>query len=184
MAEKILKTVIKLRRDIINNYASVSNKIPGKGEVCIVDPTATSPWANRKAIRIKIGDGVTSFSNLPYIDQQNSSIFTGFYKDGNFYFDVNCTELYEVDDEDFSTKLFIDLREGKLYFHDGEKFVCNNDSIPTATDTTPGIMKLYQTHGQNTDGAMSQKAVTDAISAIKLVVDESDTELFKLEKPW
>jgi hypothetical protein len=33
----------------------------------------------------------------------------------------------------------------------------------TATDTTPGIMKLYSTTGQNTDGTMTQKAITDEL---------------------
>lgn len=41
--KKILKTTIALRRDTINNYAAHSTHIPYKGEVCIVDPTATSP---------------------------------------------------------------------------------------------------------------------------------------------
>ena len=37
--------------------------------------------------------------------------------------------------------------------------------LPTADDTQAGIAKLYTTSGSNTDGAMTQKAVGDAISA-------------------
>jgi len=62
MAE--LKATIRLRRDTINNYASHGSHVPLKGEVCIVDPTATSPWAVAKNIRIKIGDGVKTFNQL------------------------------------------------------------------------------------------------------------------------
>ena len=43
MTKKEIKTTIKLRRDTVNNYASHGTHIPMKGEVCIVDPTATSP---------------------------------------------------------------------------------------------------------------------------------------------
>lgn len=60
MAKRVLSTTIKLRRDTINNYASYPNHIPLKGEICIVDPTASTPWAQSKNIRIKIGDGVTT----------------------------------------------------------------------------------------------------------------------------
>lgn len=35
--------------------------------------------------------------------------------------------------------------------------------IQEADETTPGIMKLYQTMGDNTDGAMSQKAISDEL---------------------
>lgn len=34
----------------------------------------------------------------------------------------------------------------------------------TATDTKAGIMKLYTTIGQNSDGTMTQKAITDELN--------------------
>lgn len=39
------------------------------------------------------------------------------------------------------------------------------ETLPMATDTQSGIAKLYTTSGTNTDGAMTQRAVGDAISA-------------------
>lgn len=36
-------------------------------------------------------------------------------------------------------------------------------SVPAASASTPGIAKLYTTTGQNTDGSMTQKAITDII---------------------
>ena len=74
MTKKEIKTTIKLRRDTVNNYASHGTHVPMKGEVCIVDPTATSPWSSTKNIRFKIGDGKTSFNNLPYVDEENYSV--------------------------------------------------------------------------------------------------------------
>ena len=38
------------------------------------------------------------------------------------------------------------------------------DATSQATDTTAGLVKLYNTTGQNTDGTMTQQAITNAIS--------------------
>ena len=181
MAKKILTTTIALRRDTINNYASHSNHVPEKGEVCIVDPTATTPWAKAKNIRIKIGDGETTFGDLKYVDQENSSVFCGYYYNSKFYADINHTEELE---ELESTMLYVDLHTGVIYYYDGEKLVANVVNVPTANDERPGILKLYQVHGQNTDGTMSQKAITDAIDAINLEVIDGESETFSLAKPW
>lgn len=38
------------------------------------------------------------------------------------------------------------------------------NTLPIANETTFGIAKLYTTTGQNTDGSMTQKSITDALS--------------------
>ena len=40
----------------------------------------------------------------------------------------------------------------------------NKPITPTATDQVAGIAKLYTTTGQNTDGSMTQKSITDALA--------------------
>lgn len=175
MAKKIVS--IKLRRDTINNYASHANHIPLKGEVCIVDPTTTSTWATEKKIRIKIGDGITPYGDLPYVDQQNSNVFAGYYHQGKFYFDAVHQKELTNDFCDFSKMIFIDLHRGVLYSHNGEEFIASVVDVPGASSTQPGIMKLYQVLGGNIDGTMSQKAITDAISAIRLEVDDESLGL-------
>ena len=45
-------------------------------------------------------------------------------------------------------------------------------------------MKLYQTSGNNTDGTMSQKVITEGVNAIKLELDEQDKECLVLDLPW
>lgn len=47
----------------------------------------------------------------------------------------------------------------------------DSPTIPTATSSVAGIMKLFTALGQNTDGAPTNKAVQDAISAISIKVD-------------
>lgn len=41
------------------------------------------------------------------------------------------------------------------------------NTLPIANETTFGIAKLYTTTGQNTDGSMTQKSITDAINRIQ-----------------
>lgn len=179
--EKTIKTTIKLRRDTINNYASHGTHIPLKGEVCIVDPTATASWAKSKNIRIKIGDGVKSFNDLPYLDEENYSVKRGYYSEGNIYEDIT----HEKKIEPSVDTLYIDLHSGNIYYYDevDSSLKANKVAIPTASATEPGIMKLYDSLGSNEDGTMTQKAITDAIDEIMLVVDEDDEEELRLVKP-
>lgn len=181
MAKKTLKTTIKLRRDTVNNYASHGNHIPLKGEVCIVDPTGTAPWAKTRNIRIKIGDGIKTWNQLSFLDQENPSLVRGYYFNNKFYLDDEHTE--ELEDFEFNL-LYLDLHKGIIYYYDGEHLVANTVEVASASDERPGIMKLYQTYGQNTDGTMSQRAITSAIDDIELVVDEIDQETLRLAKPW
>ena len=71
-----------------------------------------------------------------------------------------------------------------LSTNNGSNFVSINETLPTATENIAGIAKLYQNGGQNTDGAISQKAVTDGVQAISLAIDETDSECLVLELPW
>ena len=60
-------------------------------------------------------------------------------------------------------KIYIDDSARKLYYFDGEQYVPIQESLVTATAEIPGIVKLYGTTGYNTDGTMTQKAITDAL---------------------
>lgn len=56
MAETTLKTRIQLRSDTLANWEAVKTQIPLKGESCYETDTH----------KLKIGDGVTTWENLPY----------------------------------------------------------------------------------------------------------------------
>ena len=181
MTKKEIKTTIKLRRDTVNNYASHGTHVPMRGEVCIVDPTATSPWSSTRNIRLKIGDGKTSFNNLPYVDEENYSVRRAYYLDGALYEDVNHTRQIEPGID----ALYIDLHSGLVYYFDDSDSTLKASKvvIPNASATKAGIVRLYTSLGYNEDGTMTQKAITEAIDAIKLVVDKDDAESFYLSKP-
>ena len=63
MANTTVKTRIQLKSDTETNWDKAIHFIPLKGEVIIYSPDDTHPFS-----RIKVGDGVTSVINLPFID--------------------------------------------------------------------------------------------------------------------
>ena len=152
----ILNTIIALRRDNDYNYAKIKDRfIPQKGEICLVDTA-------RDGLRVVCGDGVTPFGELEYAFE---TLVYGYYNDGKFF-----RELELIDDIPGQVnKIYIDKTPGKtgLYYFDGINF-CQiggaAGSIPNATANTPGIMKLYDSLGSNTDGTMTQKAITDELN--------------------
>ena len=171
-----LLTKIKLRRDSASNY--LASFVPLDGEVCLVDVA-------NKGLKAKVGDGVTTWANLPYTDEQllaaiDQVVLNGYFLNAKFYTD--STYLTEL--EKSVNKIYIDKNSDVIYHYNGSNFVSINETLPTATENIAGIAKLYQNGGQNTDGAISQKAVTDGVQAISLAIDETDSECLVLELPW
>lgn len=146
---KQFKTIIRLRRDNDYNYAKISTTfVPANGEVCLVD-TATH------GLQAVIGDGISSFSQLPYAF---SCIEKGYFYEGKFYKDSAHTEELLKSD----LKIYIDIPSGVLFAYQNEEFIASSGTVP-ASETTAGVMKLYSTTGANIDGTMTQKAITDEL---------------------
>ena len=171
MAEKQLKTRVGLRRDLEANFSN--SFIPLKGEILLVDTSS--------GLRVKVGTGVTTFENLPYLDDENNVILLGYYLNGEFYTD----STYTVKLEHSNVKLYIDKNTNKLFMYLGDG-IGYKDVAPDAaqaTDQIAGIMKLYKIQGQNEDGTMTQKAITDGIDDIEFAIDSQDLECLILSKP-
>ena len=58
-----IKTRIQLKNDTENNWNKALSFVPLMGEVIIYSPDDSHPFS-----RIKVGDGVTTVINLPFID--------------------------------------------------------------------------------------------------------------------
>lgn len=69
MATKTLITRIVLRNDTYSNWAAVQDKVLVKGEPAVVF------FEDGSNPKLKIGDGVTSFENLPYVGGSESNVF-------------------------------------------------------------------------------------------------------------
>ena len=152
---KQFESIIRLRRDNDFNYAKIADTfVPANGEVCLVDTA-------REGLQVICGDGVTPFGKLSYL---GGYLVKGYYKDGNFYSGRDYAEELEPSER----KLFIDLASNLAYQYNGVAYMLlgnENGSLPTATAEIPGIMKLYETIGNNSDGTMTQKAITDELNS-------------------
>ena len=155
----VFNGVIRLRRDNEYNYAKIENSfIPANGEVCLVDTVDGK-------LRAKVGNGATVFANLSYTDsgiinEIHEVVVRGYYYDGIFYRDSAHTEVIEAS----QNRIYIEVSTCKVYSYNGTAYVTvGGTEVITATATVAGVLKLYNTMGQNTDGTMTQKAITDEL---------------------
>jgi hypothetical protein len=151
----MINAILRLRRDNDYNYAKIKNTfIPAKGEICLIDTA-------REGLKAVCGDGVTPFGMLEYF---NELIVFGYYNEEQFYKDQEFTIVIPK----AITKIYIDKITNSLYYYDGIDYIQigggSAGPIPTATANKAGIMKLYDTLGDNTDGTMTQKAITDELN--------------------
>lgn len=165
-----------IRRDNEYNYRQ---KTPANNEICLVDVAGYG-------LRVKIGDGESTFAELPYIDEAvlksiDNVIIKGYFYKDNFYADSTHTELITP----LTGRIYIDAVSSKLYTYNGTTYEAQKITLPGATAEVAGVLKLYDRPGQNTDGTMTQKAITDELDdKIEMLVHkdqemlEFDTDLF------
>ena len=150
---------IALRRDNDYNYKKIeSTFVPTNGEVCFVDVAGYG-------LRAKVGNGINTFAQLPYMDEAilqniNNLIVKGHFYLGKFYMDAEHTQPLE----DIVGRIYIDATNSKLYTYNGVNYEAPNGSLPSATAEIAGVMKLYDQIGQNIDGTMTQRAITDELN--------------------
>ena len=173
--EKIINAVIACRRDNDYNYAKVATTfIPKSGEICLVD-------TSRQGLCAIVGDGSATYGDLLAKGYVNDIFIKGFYLNGTFYnIKENPTDVNILDKN--VNKIYIDLNnKNNIYYYDGENFVLIGiGNLPTASAEVPGIMKLYNAKGNNTDGTISQFLFTQEINKkIEMNVDEQkETVIF------
>lgn len=158
-----LNTIIRLRRDNDYNYAKIKDTfIPANGEICLVDTA-------RDGLRAVCGDGQSTFGQLNFMGE---IIVKGYYKDNNFYSDKDYNVLLSAS----ITKIYIDISTSTMYYYDGLNYIAiSNADVHTATAEIPGVMKLYDTIGYNTDGTMTQRAITDELDdKVEVMINASE----------
>lgn len=156
----MINAVLRLRRDNDYNYAKIKDTfIPANGEICLVDTA-------RYGLRAVCGDGVSTFGQLEYIGE---SLEQGYYDNtaNNFYVDKNLT----IEAEKRENIIYLDIESSQLYYWTGELFKAIELNLPTASETIVGVLKLYNSTGQNTDGTMTQKAITEGMDDINEELD-------------
>lgn len=169
---------IALRRDNDYNYKKIENTfIPENGEVCFVDVAGYG-------LRTKVGDGISTFAQLPYADETilqniNSLIVKGYFYQGNFYYDAAHTTLLIG----MIGRIYIDAVSSKLYTYNGSNYETQNSRLPNATAEIAGAVKLYDSVGFNTDGTMTQRAITNELNEkFEMdVVEEEEMVIFDID---
>ena len=63
MTEKTIKSRIVHKHDSEANWSRATNFVPKQGELIIYDTDT-----NHSYVRVKIGDGITNVSSLPFFD--------------------------------------------------------------------------------------------------------------------
>ena len=170
MAIKTFEVVFKLRRDNDYNYEKVKDSfITENGEICLVDTA-------KQGLCVIVGDGVSTYGSLEY----ENTIFQRVYFIGGKIF-KDADGIQEITPNE--NKIYIDANNpNALYYYNGVQFVgIGPGSLPVASAETAGIMKLYSSSGENTDGTMTQKAITDVLNAkVGATVNlEDETVIFK-----
>ena len=161
---------IQLRRDNDYNFESVKDTfIPMNGEVVLVDVPSIG-------LRAKVGDGYTPYGQLQYVDEDlRNMVQFGYYDNGIFYRDITKQTISVA----MINKIYIDKITNKIFYYNGEQYIAisNSQVISTATSESAGVMKLYSTTGQNVDGTMTQKSITDELGLRFKTSVDTDEEL-------
>lgn len=105
MANKNFNTRIQLKNDIETNWNKATNFIPLKGEAIIYSADSTHPFS-----RLKIGDGVTVVSELPFVGNEDSQT--------NSYVSMTMAEYEALSQEE--------------KMDDTVRFITDADSLPDA----------------------------------------------------
>lgn len=165
-----ISATIQLRRDNDYNFERVKDTfIPAGGEVVLVDVAGVG-------LRAKVGDGITPYGQLQFADEDiRNMVQFGYYDNGLFYRDPTKQTISVA----MINKIYIDKTHSQIYHFDGERYVqiTNTTTIPSASSAQAGIMKLYSTTGQNVDGTMTQKSITDELDLRTKASVDTDKEL-------
>ena len=165
---KTINAIIQLRRDNDYNFEAVKNTfIPANGEVVLVDTA-------RDGLRAKVGNGYSTYAELNFTDADlRNAVLHGYFYEGKFYRDL----VHSVQMIPMINKIFIDDSTRKIYFYNGESYQNIQTTFTTASSIEPGLVKLYATTGQNTDGTMTQKAITDELDLRYKAAIDGENEL-------
>lgn len=122
MSEKNMNTRIQLKNDTETNW-NKTNFIPKKGEAIVYSTDSTHPFS-----RLKIGDGITSVINLPFLSN------------GTEILEYSSSSNFPLMGE--SGKIYIDTLENSVYRWNGNTYVEITSSMTydVATQSTAGLM--------------------------------------------
>ena len=151
---KQVNAIIRLRRDNEANFNLIKDTfIPADGEVVLVDTS--------NGLRAKIGTGITPYGLLPFCDEvARNGVVNGYLDNGIFYTDTSKTTIIDGS----PGKIYIDNAHSKIYYYENDEYKIIQQSLATATSEDFGVVKLYDSFGNNTDGTITQQFLTQELN--------------------
>ena len=136
--EKVIKTRIQLKNDTEANWNKAINFIAKQGEIIIYSADESHPFS-----RLKVGDGNTTVTTLPFIDAGTIN--------GEVLADVIVTgaNRYYFPPIGQENKLYVDLDRNAIYCYKGNsgysqlshfRYTATKTQISTINSWNPGIM--------------------------------------------
>lgn len=163
----MINAILRLRRDNDYNYAKIKDTfIPANGEICLVDTA-------RNGLRAVCGDGVSTFGQLEYIGESFQQAYWDHITE-TFYYDKKLTQEITNKKENV---LYLDIDSSQLYYYTESGFKLIEMNLPTASETVLGVLKLYDSTGDNIDGTMTQRAITEELDTKVELSLKEDEEL-------
>lgn len=169
----MINAILRLRRDNDFNYEKIKDSfVPANGEICLVDTA-------RNGLRAVCGDGVSTFAQLEYIGE---SFQQGYYDSLSGLFYKDKALAYEITDKRENV-IYLDIDSEQIYYYNGAAYKKIELGMPTASETVLGVLKLYNEVGDNVDGTMTQKAITEELNTkVELTLkEEEELVIFSLE---
>lgn len=169
MANNTIKSIqFKRGTKLALETVLIGEKKPLAGEPC---------WEN-DTNKLKIGDGVHNYGDLPYLTDGSSTygvVIVGYYKDNGFYQEESCKTLYPR----YRTKLYLDKFTDGVYYYSEDGLYHKLVQECQVDDGKAGLVKLYGYLGKNTDGAVTQKLFTEKYEELlynKIGIDTSELD--------
>lgn len=156
----INNNIIDIPKALANKYGVVKL---GTGVVTSDDGSITIDFES-------FADGVIPQSKIKF--SNGGIISRGYLHEGKFYTSTD----YKESIVGYDYKLYIDIPSTFVYEYNPttEKFEQINKA-PLATSVIPGVMKLYGAPGDQTDGTMTQKSISEEIGK-KFTITKGDDE--------
>lgn len=162
----MINAILRLRRDNDYNYAKIKDTfIPANGEICLVDTA-------RNGLRAVCGDGVSTFGQLEYIGE---TFKQAYYDHVTKRFYTNKDLTTEVEKKE--NVIYLDIDTSQIYFWANDSYHIIESHLPQASETILGVLKLYNSTGDNVDGTMTQKAITEGLDNIEEDIEDINKEL-------
>lgn len=174
MADYTLKTVFQFKRDTAANWLTNKDVIPAAGEPCY----------DLDAETLKIGDGVTTYENLPAIHAGEIPVaathYEGIKADGESDMDVIARVIADADvatakDDIFVVKTLIaeDKYSHTAYVYDGAKWVAMDGNYNAKNVYFDTDLVLTQTFGKYATSSSTPNVTVNAagMSMYDLIMD-------------